>query len=54
MSEPAQPKKPGRPEMPPELKRTGRLPFRVLPEIEAKAKRLGRDRVEELIRKAKE
>jgi len=45
--------KPGRKPLAPEQRRTGRLPFRVLPAVEEKAKRLGRDWLESLILKAK-
>lgn len=46
-------KKPGPKPLPKELLRTGRLSMRTYPDIEEKARRLGTERVEELIRKAK-
>lgn len=46
--------KPGPKPLPPEYLRTGRLSMRTYPDIEAKAKRLGTERIEEMIRRAKE
>ena len=46
--------KPGRPELPPGEARTARLSMRTLPEIEAKAKRVGTEAVEAAIRRIKE
>ena len=54
MSNPTEPKKPGRPPKPPGEGRTGRLSMRTLPEIEAKAKRVGTAAVEAAIRRIKE
>ena len=54
MSQAPTPKKAGRPTLPPEQRRTGRLGMRTYPDIEAKAKRIGTKAVEALIRKAKE
>lgn len=52
---PKQPKRPvGRPPLATEARRTGRLPFRVLPDVAEKAKRLGRARIEKIIREAAE
>ena len=48
------PKKAGRPTLPLEQRRTGRLGMRTYPDIEAKAKRIGTKAVEALIRAAKE
>ena len=47
-------KKPGRPALPADQRRSGRLWMRTYPDIEAKAKRIGTKAVEALIRKAKE
>lgn len=47
-------KKPGRPALPPELKRTARLSMRTYPDVAEKAARLGTEAVEALIRRAKE
>jgi hypothetical protein len=46
--------KPGPKPLPPEYLRTARLSMRTYPDIEAKAKRLGTERIEEMIRRAKE
>ena len=53
MSQAPTPKKAGRPTLPPEQRRTGRLGMRTYPDIEAKAKRIGTKAVEALIRGAK-
>jgi hypothetical protein len=47
-------KKAGRPVLPPEQRRTGRLAMRTYPEVEEKARRVGTAAVEEAIRKIKE
>lgn len=47
-------KKVGRPELPPEKRRTGRLAIRTFPDVEEKAKRVGTAAVEAAIRKIKE
>lgn len=54
MSEQATKKQPGRPALPPELKRTARLSMRTYPDVAEKAARLGTEAVEALIRRAKE
>lgn len=54
MSEQAAKKQPGRPALPPELKRTARLSMRTYPDVAEKAARLGTEAVEALIRRAKE
>lgn len=54
MNKPPEPKKAGRPALPPELKRTARLSMRTYPDIEAKAKRIGTKAVEVAIRRIKE
>lgn len=54
MSEQAPKKQPGRPALPPELKRTARLSMRTYPDVAEKAARLGTEAVESLIRRAKE
>ena len=54
MNKPPEPKKAGRPALPPELRRTGRVAFRTYPDIEAKAGRLGTEAIEAMIRRAKE
>lgn len=48
------PKKPGRPALPPELKRTARISVRTYPEIAEKVARNGTEWLEALIRKAKD
>ena len=48
------PKKKGRPTLPPEQRRTGRVAIRTYPDIAAKAARLGTEAIEALIRAAKE
>jgi len=47
-------KKMGRPALPPERKRTGRLSIRTYPDIEEKARRVGTAAVEEAIRAIKD
>lgn len=47
-------KKMGRPALPPERKRTGRLSIRTYPDIEEKARRVGTAAVEEAIRAIEE
>lgn len=47
-------KKPGRPALPPELKRTARISVRTYPDVAAKVARNGTEWLEALIRKAKE
>ena len=54
MNKPPEPKKPGRPALPPELKRTARLSMRTYQDVADKAARLGTEAVEALIRRAKE
>ena len=54
MSEQAPKKQPGRPALPPELKRTARLSMRTYPDVAEKAARLVTEAVEALIRRAKE
>jgi hypothetical protein len=54
VSEQAPKKQPGRPALPPELKRTARLSMRTYPDVAEKAARLGTEAVEALIRRAKE
>lgn len=54
MSKTPEPKKPGRPALPPELKRTARLSMRTYQDVADKAARLGTEAVEALIRRAKE
>ena len=46
--------RPGRPALPEELKRTARLSMRTYPDVAEKATRLGTERLEALIRRAKE
>ena len=48
------PKKPGRPPIAPEKRRSARLQLRVFPDIAEKAARVGTAAVEEAIRKIKE
>jgi hypothetical protein len=48
------PKKAGRPPLPPELKRTARISLRTYPDVAEKAARLGTERMEAIIRRAKE
>lgn len=50
----AERKKPGRPALPPEQKRTARLSMRTYPDVEEKARRVGTAAVEEAIRAIKE
>lgn len=47
-------KKPGRPPLPDELKRTARISMRTYPDVADKAARLGTERIETMIRRAKE
>ena len=47
-------KKQGRPALPPELKRTGRISMRTYPDVEEKARRVGTEAVENAIRAIKE
>jgi hypothetical protein len=47
-------KKPGRPALPPELKRTARISVRTYPDIAEKVARNGTEWLEALIRKAKD
>ena len=54
MNKPAEPKKAGRPALPPDKRRTARLSMRTYPDIEAKAKRLGTKVIEAAIRRIKE
>ena len=54
MSRPPEPKKPGRPALPPELKRTARLSMRTYQDVADKAARLGTAAVEAAIRRIKE
>jgi hypothetical protein len=54
MNKPPEPKKAGRPALPPELKRTARLSMRTYQDVADKAARLGTEVVEGLIRRAKE
>ena len=54
MSKPPEPKKAGRPTLPPGEARTGRLSMRTFPDIEAKAKRVGTEAIEASIRRIKE
>ena len=54
MSKTPEPKTPGRPALPPELKRTARLSMRTYQDVTDKAARLGTEVVEALIRRAKE
>jgi hypothetical protein len=54
MNKPPEPKKAGRPALPPELKRTARLSMRTYQDVADKAARLGTEAVEGLIRRAKE
>ena len=54
MSKPPEPKKAGRPALPPGEARTARLSMRTYPAIEAKAKRVGTEAVEAAIRRIKE
>lgn len=50
----AEQKKPGRPALPPEQKRTGRLSMRTYLDVEEKARRVGTEAVEKAIRAIKE
>jgi hypothetical protein len=50
----AEKKKPGRPELPPDQRRSGRLAMRTYPDVEEKARRVGTEKVEAAIRKIKE
>lgn len=54
MKTPVEKKKPGRPELSPEKRRTGRLAMRTYPDVEEKARRVGTAAVEAAIRKIKE
>ena len=54
MNKPPEPKKAGRPALPPELKRSARLSMRTYQDVADKAARLGTEAVEALIRRAKE
>ena len=49
-----EPKKPGRPPLPAELKRTARLSVRTYPDIADKVARNGTEWLERLIRRAKD
>lgn len=46
--------KPGRPRLPEQQKRSGRLSMRVFPDVEAKARRVGTEAVEKAIRAIEE
>lgn len=54
MKNPTEKKKVGRPELPPEQRRTGRLAMRTYPDVEEKARRVGTPAVEAAIRNIKE
>lgn len=54
MGNTAEQKKPGRPPLPPEQKRTGRLSMRTYPDVEEKARRVGTEAIEQAIRAIKE
>jgi hypothetical protein len=54
MNKPPEPKKPGRPALPPELKRTARLSMRTYQDVADKAARVGTAAVEAAIRRIKE
>ena len=54
MSRPPEPKKAGRPELPPELKRSARLSMRTYQDVADKAARVGTAAVEAAIRRIKE
>lgn len=54
MSKAPEPKKPGRPALPPELKRTARLSMRTYQDVADKAARVGTAAVEAAIRRIKE
>ncbi|WP_400189817.1 hypothetical protein [Massilia orientalis] len=54
MGNTAEQKKPGRPALPLEQKRTGRLSMRTYPDVEEKARRVGTAAVEQAIRAIKE
>lgn len=51
---PEEPKRIGRPPIPPEMRRSGRLSMRTHPEVEEKAKRVGTEAVERAIMRIKE
>lgn len=54
MSKTPEPKKPGRPALPPELRRTARLSMRTYQDVADKAARVGTAAVEAAIRRIKE
>ena len=54
MTKPPEPKKTGRPALPPELKRIARLSMRTYPDVADKAVRVGTKAVEAAIRRIKE
>ncbi|WP_298150980.1 hypothetical protein [Flavobacterium sp.] len=54
MKKPDEQKKPGRPELPPEKKRSARLSMRTYPDVEEKARRVGTEAIENAIRNIKE
>lgn len=54
MNKPPEPKKAGRPALPPELKRTARLSMRTYKDVADKAARVGTAAVEAAIRRIKE
>lgn len=54
MNKPPEPKKAGRPALPPELKRTARISTRTYPDVAAKVARNGTEWLEAVIRKAKD
>lgn len=49
-----EPRPVGRPALPDELKRTARISMRTYPDVADKAARLGTERIESIIRRAKE
>ena len=54
MNKPPEPKKAGRPALPPELKRTARISTRTYPDVAAKVARNGTEWLDAVIRKAKD
>jgi hypothetical protein len=54
MTDKAEPKKPGRPALPPELRRTARLSMRTYQDVANKVARVGTAEVEAAIRSIKE
>lgn len=54
MAKTVEPKSPGRPALPPEQKRTGRISMRTYPDVEEKVRRVGTKLVEAAIRAIKE